>query len=86
MFDDHHHHRHHHSDITLGPALRAAVVTVGHAAAHLDEAAGETLRLPAPALVDLEGVGEELGLLSEGLLQGSYQGSVTSDTSENIIF
>ena len=30
---------------TLGPALRTRVVPVGHAAPHLDEAAGQTLRL-----------------------------------------
>ena len=30
---------------TLGPALRTRVVPVRHAAAHLDEAAGQTLRL-----------------------------------------
>ena len=35
------------SHLALGPTLRAAVVPVGHAAAHLDEAAGEALRLPA---------------------------------------
>ena len=30
---------------TLGPALRTRVVPVRHAAPHLDEAAGQTLRL-----------------------------------------
>ena len=65
--DDHHHQHHHHrhSDLALGPTLRAAVVTVGHAAAHLYEAAGEALGLSPPALVDLEGVGQELGLLGK---------------------
>ena len=32
---------------TLGPALRTRVVPVRHAAPHLDEAAGQTLRLPS---------------------------------------
>ena len=67
----HPHHHHRHSDLTLGPALGAAVVTVGHAAAHLYEAAGEALRLSPPALVYLEGVGQELCLLGEGLLESS---------------